>query len=319
MGDKSAAMIKALLQRHYQRVEITLVSNLEDLEVLVAKQPDLVILGVKQIPDLSSKIWVSAYLEAAGINHLGSKTAAVALDYDKPASKLAVAAAGLLTASSFTAHPDEYTATTLPLAYPLFVKPPYGGGGKGIGADSVVRSFAAYTQKVRQIAQDFASPALVETYLAGREFSVALLENSASNHLLAMPIELITDQNLQGDRILGQDVKAGDTERIVAVLDLALRTRINRLAKAAFRALGARDYGRIDIRLDDAGVPHFLEANLIPGLANHDFVSYFTAACEINQAMSYETMILQLVSLSLNRFQDTAETAATTVDHFALA
>jgi D-alanine-D-alanine ligase len=142
----------------------------------------------------------------------------------------------------------------------------------------------------------------VESYLPGREFSVALLEYMDSDKLLAMPVELITEPNAQGDSILGQTVKSEDTEHVVAVTDLALRGQLSKFAKSVFRALGARDYGRIDIRLDAHGQPQFLEANLIPGLAKHDFVSYFTAACEINQAMSYDVMILELVALCLDRY-----------------
>lgn len=319
MGDKSAAMIQALLAEHYTSVGVTLVSDLTELDQLVAIQPDLVILGVKQIPTEDGPIWLSAYLEARGVNHLGSRTTAIELDFDKPGAKRIVQAAGLLTASSFTAHPKQYTATTLPLPFPLFVKPPNGGGGKGIGPDSVVRNFKSYEHKVQFILEEFGTESLVEAYLPGREFSVALIENTKTAGLLAMPIELITEQNAQGDRILGQVVKADDTEHVIAVLDLALRTRINRLAKAAFRALGARDYGRIDIRLDERGVPHFLEANLIPGLAKHDFVSYFTAACEINQNMSYDTMILSLVTLSLNRYMKPSDLSEIELEALALA
>jgi D-alanine-D-alanine ligase len=319
MGGKSAAMIQALLMEHYTRVGVTLVSDLAELKQLVAKQPDLVILGVKQIPTVDGRVWLSAYLETHGINHLGSRTTAIELDFDKPGAKRIVQAAGLLTALSFTAEPQQYTPATLPLPFPLFVKPPNGGGGKGIGPDSVVRNFKAYEQKVQLILDEFGTPSLVEAYLPGREFSVALIENTKTAGLLAMPIELIAEQNAQGDRILGKVVKANDTEQVVAVVDLALRTRVNRLAKGAFRALGARDYGRIDIRLDERGVPHFLEANLIPGLANHDFVSYFTAACEVNQNMSYETMILSLVTLSLNRYMKPSDLPEIELAALALA
>ena len=319
LGDKSADMIQALLAQHYEKVGITLVSNLNELDLLVAKRPDLVILGVKQIPVAGDKLWVSAYLEAMGVNHLGSQTAAIELDFDKPGSKRVVRAAGLRTADSFVARPGRFTEDSLPLPFPLFVKPPNGGGGKGIGADSVARNFQAFEQKVQKINDEFGTEALVEAYLTGREFSVALMQNELTSEPSAMPIELITDQNAAGDRILGQVVKADDTEHVVAVLDLVLKTRVNRLAKAAFKALGARDYGRIDIRLDEQGVPHFLEANLIPGLAKHDFVSYFTAACEINQNMSYETMILNLVTLSLNRYVEPSDLPEVELEALTLA
>ncbi len=236
------------------------------------------------------------------MNYTGSPAAAIALDFNKPLAKQVVKAAGLKTAAYFTASDGEYrSASDLPLGFPLFIKPQDTGGGKGIGADSVVRDFGAYAQKVTSLTTVFRSDALVETYLPGREFSVAILETIDSEELIAMPIELLTQQNTCGDRILSQKVKAADTEHVVAVTDETVRSAVVELATRAFRALGGRDYGRIDIRLDQYGTAHFLEANLIPGLAHHDFTSYFTAACWINLRVDYETMLLRLVELALSR------------------
>jgi D-alanine-D-alanine ligase len=302
LGEKSATMIQALLQSHYAHVGITLVSSVDDLALLVAKRPDLVILGVKHIPTPLGELWVSGYLEAHDINYTGSQAAGIALDYDKPHAKRVIAAAGLATARSCSARPGQYTAATLPLSYPLFIKPPKTGGGKGIGADSVVRDWAGYELKVQQISDQFHTESLVESYLPGREFSVALLGQTDSPTIVAMPIELIAGANASGDRILSEAVKAADSERVMAVDDVVLNGQLSKFAKAAFRALGGRDYGRIDIRLDEQGAPQFLEANLIPGIAKNDFTSYFVAACELNKAMSYDTIILDLVALSLNRY-----------------
>lgn len=309
MGKKSSDMIQAVLERRYSNVETTVVNNLSDLDNLVSRRPDLVFLGMKNIPATTSpaqkrptKIWLSSYLEANGINYTGSVGAAIALDFDKPAAKRVVKTAGLNTSSYFVARAGQYrNGAELPLAFPLFVKPPNTGGGKGVGADSVVRDFAGFQQKVQSIATNFQSDSLVEEYLPGREFSVAILEDGNSAEPIAMPVELITEQNAQGDRILGQNIKSADTERIIAITDAGIRDDVAALAMSAFDALGARDYGRIDIRLDAQNIPHFLEANLIPGVADHDFTSYFTRACQINQGMDYETMILSIVELGLSR------------------
>ena len=309
MGEPSAQMIRVVLEQHYERVGITQVNDLSDLEQLVALQPDLVFLGMKYIPLITSggyttdtNIWLSGYLEAHGINYTGSSAAAIALDFDKAAAKRTVQAAGLRTADYFVARPGQFLSQAdLPLFFPLFIKPPAAGGGQGIAADSVIRDFDAFQRKVQQISDDFQSDALVETYLPGREFSVAIMANSSGSSIIAMPIELIADANAQGDRILGQAIKAADTERVVAVTDLALQRQLTVMALAAFRALGASDYGRIDIRLDGHRQLHFLEANLIPGVAFHDFTSYFTAACQINGQFDYPAMVLQLVAIALAR------------------
>ena len=74
------------------------------------------------------------------------------------------------------------------------------------------------------------------------------------------------------------------------------------LALHVFHALGARDYGRIDIRLDGAGVPHFLEANLMPSILK-DYGN-FPKACMLNETIGYEESILRIVDLAFERSAD---------------
>jgi D-alanine-D-alanine ligase len=312
MGQKSCNMIAELLSEHYEQVGISTVNDISDLDILIEKQPDLAFLGLKRVFSNSSlgriskaPPWMAYHLERAGINYTGSKASAIASDFNKPMAKQIVGAAGLKTAAYFTAGDGQYrSAKELPLGFPLFIKPQNEGGGKGIGADSVVRDFKAYRQKVTTLTRDFHSDALVEVYLTGREFSVAILETPGSDELLVMPIELITEQNVDGDSILGHQIKDADTEQVVSVPEGVIRDNIIELASQVFRALGARDYGRVDMRLDQFGTLHFLEANLIPGLAFHSFTSYFTSACMIDQGMDYESMILHIVNLALSRDQD---------------
>src|SRR5205814_7220056 len=123
--------------------------------------------------------------------------------------------------------------------------------GKGIDEDSVVRDFAGFKRKVAALDEEFGAVALVEQYLQGREFSVAFLGHGKD--LLAMPIELIANQNTRGDRMLGAGIKADDTEQVVAVEDVQTRRLISLLGKRIYRALGGHGYGRIDIRMDEAG------------------------------------------------------------------
>jgi D-alanine-D-alanine ligase len=322
MGQKSSDMIIELLRNYYTHVEERLVNCVDELDAVIALDPDVVFLGAKRIPVSPGShmtIWASRYLEQHGITVTGSSAKAIALDFSKPRAKAAIQNAGLATAAFFSATPGQFSSSiSLPLPYPLFIKPPETGGGKGIDADSVVRDLAGYTKKVAQIADRFGAEALVETYLPGREFSVAVLQTLETGELMALPIELMTEKNARGDSILGEAVKSADTEHVMRVEDKQTKQAVSTLALAAFKALGGRDYGRIDVRLDENGVPHFLEANLIPGLAHHDFISYFTAACWLNLAMDYQEMILHIVALALQRQkkQPTVETVGfLTVDN----
>ena len=171
----------------------------------------------------------------------------------------------------------------------------------GIGPDSIARKFSDFEEKVASIFAEYNTFALVENYLEGREFSVALLGSGYGAELMVMPIELITTPNKLGDRILGQAVKSEDNERAIAITDSAIHTQVSDLARVIYKTLGARDYGRIDMRMDKHGKAHFMEANLTPGIANNDFVSYFMRACELNQNMDYKDVILSLTELALAR------------------
>lgn len=305
MGSKSCQKIHKSLSKHYRRVGVTIVNNLTDLELLVSKRPDLVFLGLKRLPKVdnvgdvaSDDVWISEYLDDRGIGYTGSDKFATELEFNKALAKELINKAGLPTAKYFTAMPGQYVSSRhLPLSFPLFIKPLNTGGGKGINDDSVVRNFLAFQRKIQAIYASFGCVSLVEQYLQGREFSVAILEDASDDKLALMPIEIITQKNARGDRILGSRVKIEDNEQVIAVDDESVKAEVNQLAADAYNLLGARDLGRIDVRMDINGKAHFLEANLMPGPGTR----YFAGACHINQSMDYETMILRIVELGLAR------------------
>ncbi len=201
------------------------------------------------------------------------------------------------TAQFFLAQPNQFSsAADIPIPFPLFIKPLYEGDGRGIDSDSIVYDFAGYQAKIDKIYQEFKTPALVEQYLGGREFTVGILDDG-EGCLLELPLEIIAPVNEQGERMLGKKEKEADTEQVIPVTNPVIRRDICRLAKRAFRALGAKDFGRIDIRMDDANTPYFLEANLIPGLGH----GYFFRSCNINLGISYEEMILRIVDLGFGK------------------
>ncbi len=307
MNRTSCASICDVLKRHYSHVGVTMIDRISDLDALVAKDPDLVFLGMKRIPaaDYADDIWLSEYLASRGIEFIGSPSTAVEFELNKQHAKTVVQRAGLPTAEFFTSLPGEHVdRASLPLDFPLFVKPLHSGGGEGIAADSVVRTYAEFKHKISSIHTKFRSASLVEQYLSGREFSVAILGNAGHDQLI-MPIEIVTGANAAGDRVLGYTVKNNpELERVTAIANVATRYLISTLAKNIFEALGARDVGRIDIRMDADGDGHFLEANLVPGLSTDN--SYFFDAYRLNQGGNYEDMILRIVEVGLGTDESAA-------------
>ena len=306
MGQQSIGSAQAVLARHYAQARVTIVNDLSDLDALVARRPDVVFLGMKFLPSNPalgfhdpSKIWLSEYLDDAGIVCTGSDYRAHELELNKELAKQRVLQAGLKTARFYTARADEpLIQDDVRLTYPLFIKPSNRGGGLGIDANSLVHTFTQLRSKVRSIADRLGSDALIEEYLPGREFSVGILKDAEADEYCVMPLELVAPVNSSGARFLSGQIKSADTERHFAVTDTALRDSINTLAIDVFRALGARDYGRIDIRLDAGGIPHFLEANLLPSLL--EGYGNFPKTCLLNAGLDYEPMILRIVELALS-------------------
>ena len=125
---------------------------------------------------------------------------------------------------------------------------------------------------------------------------IGILEDSIDGTLRAMPIEIIVKENKDGHRILDYNVKKNDEEKVIPVTDIKIFKKLSKLAKDSFKALGGKSLGRIDIRMDHRGIPHFMEANLMPGLRK----GYFYRSCVLNLDMSYEDMIFSIANTGLS-------------------
>lgn len=300
MGAKSCILIQKVLCNYYETVGISIINKVKDMYDLVEKNPDLVFVGVKNvaIPMTNNNLVPSDYLEENSIQYVGAQKQARNFSCNKELAKQAVAQAKLPTAKYFMAQPGQYSSMdSLPLDFPLFIKPPHLGSGIGIDEDSVVKNFDEYERKVESIFVKYGCHSLVEQYLIGREFTVAILEQANYEPHLVMPVEIITQANARGDRILDRTIKHEDHEQVVAIDEAEIRSMVSDLALKVFVALGGRDFGRIDIRLSKEGDPYFIEANLPPGLGH----GYFARACKINQSISYESMIVQIAELGMQR------------------
>ncbi|MHA1134616.1 MAG: hypothetical protein ACTSRM_10090, partial [Alphaproteobacteria bacterium] len=196
-------LVLKILSASYRHVSITQISTRSDLEQLAARQPDLVFSGVKYFSFDGHDVWLNDFLDLHGIAYLASGKAALDKEHDKVRAKRIMQAANVATANFFSTAPEEHpTAESIPLAFPLFVKPVDGGDSRGVDADSVVHDIEGFRRKVHDIRKTHLSRALVETHLSGREYSVGVLEDASSGTLRAMPIEIVAAPNRNGDRIL---------------------------------------------------------------------------------------------------------------------
>jgi D-alanine-D-alanine ligase len=208
---------------------------------------------------------VPALLEMYDIPYTFSDPLVCALTLDKALAKRLIREAGLATpAFTVVREADEVEKVALP--YPLFVKPLAEGTSRGIDSASRVTDAAALRGTCARLLFQGMGPLLVETYLPGREFTVGIVGSGSGAKAIGSMEILIRPE--AGTRDYSFEVK----ERCEVLVEYAtpppspLRRAVEALAVGAYRALQARDAGRVDIRLDAEGNPSFIEINPLPGL-----------------------------------------------------
>jgi D-alanine-D-alanine ligase len=271
-----------------------------DLDDVVERKPDLVMLAVKYVPVAhGDDIWLSDYFAANKINYTGSSKAVLEFDSNKVLAKTHLANIGIKTANFFIAIPGEFeNESELPFPFPLFLKPLDAANGNGIDDLSFVTDFAQYQSKIASLYETFNQPVLVEEYLDGREFTVAVFK-TLNETLIVSAVEVIPPTSTNGLRILGAQAKKDDSEELIKIIDEDVKSRVIALASDAFHYLGVRDFGRIDIKTNNHGDCFFMEANLVPGMTFGS--SYFPQACEIAHRFNYHKVIELLLAGGLAR------------------
>lgn len=288
------------IQRMGHSARLSICETEDDLAAVVQRKPELVILAVKYIPvKHNNDIWLSDYFSRQGINFTGSTREVLEFDSNKVLAKTHLTNKGINTANYFIAKPGQYEdESELPIRFPLFLKPLDAANGNGIDDLSYVTNFTDYESKITSLYDTFNQPILVEEYLDGREFTVAVIR-TRDEKLIASAVEVIPPTSTHGLRILGAQTKKDDSEKQIEIVDDEVKGRVTTLAIDAFNTLGVRDFGRIDIKTDNHGECFFMEANLVPGMTYGS--SYFPVACDIAHGFTYDKVIGLLLNGGLAR------------------
>ena len=290
-------LIFKILSEHYKEVVITEIKTKKDLAKLAIRKPDLVFSGVKYFYFDNKKIWLNDYLDLNDILYIASNKSSLLKESNKSRAKKIMQKSNITTAEFFTTAPGEHkNKKSLPILFPLFIKPITGGDSRGIDKNSVVHNYSSYKKKVLEIKKNQHSRSLVEKFLSGKEYSVGIFKDNITGTIVAMPIEIIVKKNTNGHHILDFDIKKNDEEKVVAVLNIKIFNQLSNLAKKSFIALKGKAFGRIDFKMDHLGIPHFIEANLMPGIRK----GYFYRACLLNLKINYKEMILKITANGLH-------------------
>jgi D-alanine-D-alanine ligase len=207
-------------------------------------------------------------LEFLGVPFVGSSSSAARLAWDKPTAKIVVARAGVATPRSITLGRDAFrelgadaifAAIDDELPVPLVVKPAQGGSAQGV---TIVTEREAMPRAMVE-AYTYWDVALVEQQIIGTEIAVGVIDTGDGP--VALPAVEI--EPLSGVYSFEARYNAGETRFFTpARLSDEVTARAAQAAVDAHVALGMRHLSRVDLIVDGAGTPWFLEANVLPGL-----------------------------------------------------
>lgn len=225
---------------------------------------DLVFSIAEGLRGRSREAQVPALCEMFDQPYVFSDPLTMAATLDKAVAKRIVRDHGIATADFAVLHKAD-AAASVDLPYPLFVKPIAEGTGKGCSNASRVASRNELRAEAARLIGKFAQPAIAETYLPGREFTVGIVGTGETSCVIG--VAEITVRAEAADPVYSFENK----ETCESTVDYSLATDAEAMAAAkaallAYRALECRDAARLDFRSDANGVPRFLEANPIAGL-----------------------------------------------------
>lgn len=302
------AHLESALHQLGRPVRVAGVRRLRDVAKAVTAGSETVVFNlVERLEGGSAEACaVPAVCQALGRACIGGSAECLWLTLDKQLTKARLTAHGVAVPAGVVALPGQALPTDWPPP-PLFVKPLCSDGSEGIGPLAVVREPA--TQLADAVAHVHATcwqPALIERFIEGREFNIAVWEQADVPQPL--PVAEIDFSLFPAGRphVVDYAVKWHpgtipghvSPRRVPAVIDPALAAHLQTVACAAWRACGCRDYARIDTRLAADGTVHVLDVNVNCDLSPQ---SGFAAALQA-AGIPFERFVESLLDNAARRF-----------------
>jgi D-alanine-D-alanine ligase len=312
VAEEMAALIKAIRDGGFH---VDLVNVMDDLDRVIGAirlyKPDAVFNLVEYFnDDAVQEAYIGGIYEILGVPYTGNRPIPLATCQNKFRTKLILEAAGIDTAPFFIVR-NEPVPTDHGLAFPLIVKPALEDASGGIDHGSVVQDQAALEARVRHVLTEFEMPALVESYIEGREIHVAVLGNDPPECLPLFEMDFDDSEFNPNDEWRPQiisfrakwDPHSKDFYSMDAVcpaeeLSPELEEYIRETALAAYQALGCRDYARVDMRVvEEEGEVFILEVNPNPDLIDGTaFVQ-----CAVASGRTYSEVMCEIAEMPIKR------------------
>lgn len=282
------------------------IGNVKDLVEALAegKRWPLVFNIAEGLHGMCREAQIPALLDAYRIPYVFSDSLTLVVTLHKGLAKAVVRERCVPTADyRVVEQPEDIEMVELP--YPLFIKPVGGGTGMGIDGNSIVQNKRQLTEGVERLLSSHEQPVLVETYLSGREFTVGIIGTGVDARVVGMMeivVDPVSDYGVYS-YTSKQQYRTFTTYHPVSGMD---EQQCRTVALGAWQALGCRDGGRVDLRMDSAGQVNFLEVNPLAGLhpQDSDLPILARMAC-----ITYDELIAMIVQSACTRSKDVPEDA----------
>lgn len=243
-------------------------------------------------------------LEDLEIPFTGSSSIACSLAYNKENAKKIFQRKGIRTPKFYTFTSVKSLKIPEELSFPLFLKPIYGGCSRGIGKNNLLTNRKSAVQQIRTLVTSFLGPYILEEFITGREFTVGVMGNSKNTILPILEIIFPGENRKSCFRDFSLKMINYDREKYICParnLDNK-RANIKNLAQKAYRAIGCRDYARVDIRMSEDKKPYVLEINALPSLIPK--ISSFAIMAN-ESGMTFTQIIKEILNIAKIRYSVT--------------
>lgn len=260
------------------------------------KKWDIVFNIAEGLYGIGREAQVPAILDAFQIPYVFSDPLVLSLTLHKGLTKRVIRDCKIPTADFVIVEKIE-DVDSIKLPYPLFAKPVAEGTGKGIDSRSKVGNFIELKSLCDDLLKRFNQPVLVETYLPGREFTVGVVGTGLDARVVGV-MEVVIKPSAK-ESIYSYHTKEnwrGNVEYPMATGDV--EKHCTEVALGAWRTLGCRDGGRVDLKMDSNGVPNFIEVNPLAGInPEHSDLPMLAG----KKGVSFEQLIDMIMKSALKR------------------
>lgn len=306
-SEETIFAVKNSLEK-FHKVEL-IEANLDIFKKLEAYKPDIVFNIAEGLYGKTREAQVPAILEYMNIPYTGSDSSTLSICLEKSRAKEILSYYKINTPKFFVAN-KKVNELENDLTFPLIVKPNLEGSGKGILKSSFVQNIDELNREIERIVENYNQPALIEEFLPGREFTVAILGNDDTIRVL--PIVEILFDDLPEDHI---PIYSYETKWIYDTREAELKIhkcpceldditlkKIEDICIKAYNILNCRDWTRIDLRLDKNNEPSIIELNPLPGiLPDPKDNSCFPTAARV-AGMEYDELINTVLNEARMRY-----------------